>query len=420
MLLSLTLSDQTLLLRSIALPAVVRQKIDTAQKVDDALHLTLSDDDYLVLTQHLTMTLRTIKNPKTRSTLEHLLVRLTDQHETQQRDAISPPHAAEYGSKNLHAIIDKLECTVPGWADFKFQQMVETLADKLPITNKELADRAVGILAARHDKISRPMFHGLTTEQVGALLSNDWTTDSPGLCLRPDNLTPESVKDTLIIKRAVAFITALGDKGTRATKNGNLNRKFVGGMLDQLDIPACDLQYIRHYNKVTNEEDIFVLHELRLWLKIAKLVRLYRGRIVALKRTRDILAQAEWPILYNALFAAAFQVYNLGYRDRLNVSDGFQQSLAYCFKQLACLDEGWHDIAVAHERCILPLVDAELARLPFRETNQIVVKKRLLEPLSLFGLVELKFDEQAVGRRAYPDLVAFRRTALFGRFLGFD
>lgn len=420
MLLSLTLSDQALLQRSIALPAVVRQKIDTAQKVEDALHFTLSDDEYLVLTQRLTMTLRTIKDPKTHSTLEHLLIRLTDQHESQQRDAISPPHAAEYSSENLHAIIDKLEVTVPGWADFNIRQMLESLADKLPITNKKLADRAVDILAARHDKISRPMFHGLTTEQVGALLSNDWTTDSPGLCLRPDNLTPESVKDTLIIKRAVAFITALGDEGTRATKNGNLNRKFVGGMLDQLDIPACDLQYIRHYNKVTNEEDIFVLHELRLWLKLGKLVRLYRGRIVALKRTRDILAQAEWPVLYNALFAVAFQAYNLGYRDRLNVSDRFQQSLAYSFKQLACLDEGWHNIAVAPERLILPLIEAELARFPFRKTNQIVVEKRLLEPLSLFGLVELKFDEQAVGRRAYPDLVAFRRTALFDRFLGFD
>jgi len=417
---SLTLSarDHLLLLRTVSLPTDLREKIADSPLLAGHHHLDLTDDDYLALTQHLTLTVRIIRNAKTRRTLARILERLTTQNEARQPDPVSLSAAAAYAPEHIRAVIDELERTVPGWADFSMTDMVKQLAARLPLTGEENARRAIDILGTHHDTVARPMFRGLTTSQIHALLHDDWTDESPGLFLRPENLTPDLVRDTLIISRTITFLDALGEKGTPATKKGNLNRKFVAALVDKFAIPDKELANLHYFNTVLNESDVFLLHELHIWLKLAKLVRLYRGRVTSLKRTRKVLAAGDWSIFYTRLFETVFQVYNLGYRSRLELGAGLQRSLAFSFYQLAELDDGWHDLSATAEQLLLPAVSDQLLLLPWGDVRPSVVARQFLEPLEIFGLVELETKEPTADEQSYPLWGAFRRTELFGRFIG--
>ena len=417
--LTLTTRDQTLLLRSVTLPQAIHQKIASAPATGHHLHLDLSDDEFLTLAQHLTLTLRTIKNAKTRRTFEQILDRLTEQNEAHQAVVSKPSSRAGFSHDNIHTIIDNLERDEPGWDNFSLDQMVEKFAGRMPFVDEARANQAIKIIVERHNQRARPGFHGLAPKQVSTLLNNDWSTDTPGLFLCKDNLTSKMVQDTIVIKRALTLLNALGEKGTPATKvSGNLNRKFIASLLDRFEIPAKDLADLRDFNKVINEDDVWPLHEMHLWLKLGKLVRLYRGRIVPIKRAHVLLADNNLPALYIALFGVVFLIFNLAYRDRFQPVENFQRTLAYSLHQIARLETGWHDIDVILGRLILPEVAEQMFHPHIPKLQHLLLRSRFLDPLSLFGLVELKFEQPNDGDRYAPKLIAIRRTKLFDAFIG--
>lgn len=418
--LTLSARDHLILLRTVPLPADLRELIVTSPQSEGHHELTLTDDDYLTLAQQLTLKLRTVRNAKTRGTLARILDHLTEQNEARQPEPPSSFVAAASDPEFVRAVIDKLAHTVPGWADFSMTDMVREVAEHLPVSGEENIRRVINIIGWHHDTIPRPMFHGLNTVQISALLHNDWTADSPGLILRPGNLTPELVLNTRAIRRAAAFLDALGEKGTPATKLGNLNRKFVASLMDEFAIPAQDLADLRYFDTVLNEADVFPVHEMHLWMKLAKLVRRYRGRVVALKQTREIVARGDWPTLYASLFETAFQAYNLNYRSRVDYGEGLQHSLAFCFHQLAKLDTEWHDLSETIDLLLLPEVSRELMALQWGDVRSRVIIGQLLEPLEIFGLVEFNALETAPDKRVYPTWTEFRKTPLFERFVDFE
>lgn len=92
----------------------------------------------------------------------------------------------------------------------------------------------------------------LPHREVERLLSADWEPPGGAIVVR-DDLSLAEGEESRLFRNARTVLTALdGSGGTKATATGNLNRKFVGEIMGQLDVNPDTVVSIRRMNKVIN------------------------------------------------------------------------------------------------------------------------------------------------------------------------
>lgn len=89
------------------------------------------------------------------------------------------------------------------------------------------------------------------------------------------------------------------------------------------------------WNKVINERDVWPLHELRVILKLAGLIRNRKGRFAPTRAGRDANTNEHAGVLFAKLFHTTFCKFNLGFRDRWPEVSDFQATIAYPLAVLA-------------------------------------------------------------------------------------
>ncbi len=255
----------------------------------------------------------------------------------------------------------------------------------------------------------------LSPQQLTCLLESDWQDRDGVLCLN-ENLTLDDVKSAPFLTNVRILLMGMnGAEGIKATKAGNLNRAFVGEMLDALSLPPEYRATIKAVNKVIDEEDVWLLHLVRVVSELAGLISLVKSKFLVTKQGSDLIADDQVGVLHALLFRTYFRELNLAYVDRFPELPHMQETIAYSLFMTSELMGEWAKMVDIAESLFLPEVLSVIEGEIGGERIPQLAYHRLLRPLMNFGLVQER------GNTGYGlDLVEAKKTELFDRFIRFE
>lgn len=275
---------------------------------------------------------------------------------------------------------------------------------------------AVGARTDAYNRRPQDELGGLSPLQVQRLLQSDWTSPDGALTL-DETLPLEALAGARQLLNARIFLAALQNAGgTRATAAGNLNRKFVGEMVEAMKWPRGFVDELHRYNKVVNEHDASPLHTLRVLLDLAGLIKRRKGAFTITRRGEELLAEERAGALFAHLFRVQFREMNLAYLDRAPEAHGFQQTIAFSLYSFGRVGGEWSKPEGLAPRVILSAVRAEIPPDEYVDRAALILETRLLRPLERFGLAETR---EVPGRHPRVPDHEYRKTPLFDRFLRF-
>jgi hypothetical protein len=230
------------------------------------------------------------------------------------------------------------------------------------------------------------------------------------------NLAETEICGSAIVANALLLLRRAADSnGLKLTATGNLSRAVVEEMCGIMEWPGYDKDELFGFHKVINEPDFLPLHFIRVLTQAAKLVRTYRGRLVATPLGRKILKGEQHGPLQALLFHVAFWRLNLGYFDRYAVDTWPQNEVGVVLWSLSASAHDWLPRETLTRLCASPVIGILESQWDFGSS---AMEARILRPLWWFGLLEARDQEKSatefVGRRLY------RKAPLFDRFLQFD
>jgi len=190
-------------------------------------------------------------------------------------------------------------------------------------------------------------------------------------------------------------------------------------MVEMMSWPTGFLEDLRSFRKAWNEEDVFLLHTLRVVLALAGFVRKVKGSFRITKKGERLTQERAAGELYATLFQAFFRKFNLAYLDRLPECLGVQQTIAYSLFMVSRHATNWISPQQLARKLFLPAVSAEILPSPYGTDDEALISEtRVLRPLVRFGLIECQHSEERALFRL--PLGRFRKTVLFDAFLTFD
>ena len=224
------------------------------------------------------------------------------------------------------------------------------------------------------------------------------------------SLSIDDVGDTVVLRHVLLLLERLAEgDGVGLTATRNLNRRFVGQMLEVFDWPGYDSDLIRAASKVVTEPDVPPLHFLHLLLKEARFARRYGRRLKTTHRAKKLVQNGSGSVLLGELLVAAFERLNLADFDRLPLDDWPQGDIGLVLCCLAMVGDRWQSPDELVRQCAIPVIGVLEAK---RDFAAAAFEARLLRFLEWFGLVESRAGPWG-GRE-------FRKTGLFDRMLSFE
>jgi hypothetical protein len=232
------------------------------------------------------------------------------------------------------------------------------------------------------------------------------------------DVKPDELARADVFHNARIFLNALLEGGGAATTaTGNLTRAFVSIMCDRLRLPPNFLQITRSVSKVINEQDLWLLHEVRLRAEYGKLVARRNRRFVVTKLGRELMADERAGELFRRLFLTYFRTLDLCYLIRVREIPDIQATLAITLWRLEQVAENWRAVKGMAAQILPPRLMARMVseqRGDF-DTPDFFVSAYVLRPLHDFGLLEREREsEWQLGEK---DTV--RVTPLFRQFIRF-
>jgi len=176
-------------------------------------------------------------------------------------------------------------------------------------------------------KNSRPLdeFGGLSPYQMHRLLQ--FPFESPDVIRFNFDSAVSTLKEVPILHLLTLIVDSLGEKGLKPTATGNLPRK-VSREIAQLYLSEKEHARFTRLGNFMSEDDVPDLKQTRLVAKLAGLIRLYRGRILASKECKQMIAVSNWPGLFQKLFMTYIQKFNWAWPNGFIEVPFFQQSFA--------------------------------------------------------------------------------------------
>ena len=209
--------------------------------------------------------------------------------------------------------------------------------------------------------------------------------------------------------------TSQRNRRTETNRHGNLSRALVEKMCGIMQWPGYDKDELFGFHKVINEPDFLPLHFIRILTQAAKLLRTYRGKLVATPLGRKILDGEQHGALQALLFHVAFWRLNLGYFDRYAVHTWPQDEVGVVLWSLSASAHDWLPRETLTRLCARPVSGVLVSQWDFGSS---AMEARILRPLWWFGVLEARSQEESptefVGSRLY------RKVPLFDRFLQFN
>ena len=233
------------------------------------------------------------------------------------------------------------------------------------------------------------------------------------------SLSLKEVNQSIFFRNTRLFLRKLMELKDEpiVTAKGNLNRKFVKLMFDEMELDEKHREQIRKYNKVLNETDVFPLHIINIVCECAGLIKTRSKKILILKKYHNLLSEEKAGELYYLLFEAYFKKFNLAYLDRLPEMDGIQGTIEFSLYRLSVICNDYQSTEDLYYEIFLPVVlEAIEDELSKYMSEEQVVTSRIINPLVGFGLLECKYKQEKYINR----IVQTRKTSLFDRFISLN
>ena len=230
------------------------------------------------------------------------------------------------------------------------------------------------------------------------------------------NLPDSELSGSAVLANALLLLRRATDSnGLKLTATGNLSRAVVEEMCGIMEWPGYDKNELFGFHKVINEPDFLPLHFIRILTQAAKLVRTYRGKLVATPLGRKILNGEQHGPLEALLFHVAFWRLNISYFDRYAVDKWPQNEVGVVLWSLSASAHDWLPRETLTRLCASPVIGVLESQWDFGSS---AMEARILRPLCWFGLLKARRKEKTptefVGSRLY------RKAPLFDRFVKFN
>ena len=199
------------------------------------------------------------------------------------------------------------------------------------------------------------------------------------------------------------------------TATGNLNRKFVKLMFEEMELDEEKRECAIKYNKVINEEDVFPLHIINIICKAAGLTHKRAKKLYIYKKCQPLLDTKNAGELYYQLFDTFFNKFNLSYLDRLPEVDGIQETFDFSLYSIYRLCDKYQSVEDLFHEAFLPSIINEIEETVTSEyvRKEWYLNSRIMRPLEDFGLVECKYE----GEPKRSHIAQVKKTPLFDKFM---
>jgi len=388
-----------LLDESIAAPPEILRQIEKAQGKDGSARVCLSLDDLELLVDGVAADANHADSEQTEGGFDDLFMRLS-------------------------ATFDKV-CGIERESDdfYSIEALAQDLMDLLAQSGGDAPDWIKETMAKSIDKENaEPLAElgGLSAGQTYFMNYAGWWAEPYPIRLA-DDLPADRVNRSSLLRNARIFLWAITEaKGTPATAAGNLPRAFVAQMLEVLDLPPGELDAIRRYNKVINEQDVWALHLVRVICQGGGLIKQAKKRFSVTRKAKQLLKEDKAGALYRHLFDTTFRKFNLGYMSRLPDTPGVQATAPYALYRIGQLETGKaYEVEELIEVAFLPAVIEEIAQVSSYEgAPRWLLEGCILGPLERLGLVEILREEDKTRSEAIEHRV--RKLPLFDAFIRFE
>jgi hypothetical protein len=257
----------------------------------------------------------------------------------------------------------------------------------------------------------------LSPAQVHKLIYSKWDNDDCPIKFNK-NLSLDDLNKSIFFRNTRLFLnTIISSGGAPATATGNLSRKFVTLMFEEMELGNKYRKRITTYNKVLNETDVFPLHLIKIICEQGDLIHLRSKKFHVRKLFLELLSDENAEELYYLLFRTFYEVFFLGYLDRFPEFDSLQGTINYTLYQLSVICNDFVPVKNMFEKIVLPAVQEEIRQEPVitREIGWLL-QSRILEPLINFGLIEGKIKKS----KHVEDIVKVRKSPLYDKFMSFE
>lgn len=287
-----------------------------------------------------------------------------------------------------------------------------------PFASLEEVNRLLAVRVREYNATPQAVLGGLSPEEMGQLLSGDWI--SQGALRLNDALTLDELADAALLADARTLLDFFASEGpVKETAAGNLPRAVVAKLLPRLRIPAQPrIAVDLGEPPPLNEGDMLWLSALRHTMMFAGLLMRRKGLRVT-PRGRELLPPDRAGELYALLFLTLFRKLDLRVFTNDDRHAGLQSTIAYSFYKLRAAAGEWRSSEALAEAAWLesakdPPTEWEAHNVDFRHYT---FRHCVLDPLVQFGLLE---ERVLPTEERWKELIEFRLTTLFDRFLRFE
>jgi hypothetical protein len=274
------------------------------------------------------------------------------------------------------------------------------------MSHRSFGDQEAESFVRRYNATPQAELLGLSPDELGQLLDGDWRTVG-AVRLNPA-LEPDQVAQAWAYRAGLDLLRLIQERGPAGvTATGNLNRQFVATALDAVEFPAGFVEQVREMNKVVNEDDVWLLQDLRLALVAAGYLRRQRGFRV----TAEGRAVIEHPTETAGRFFLRLFLARTGLSRSLIDSEGtwFRSPVGPALYLLSRHARDWVDPEALAERILLPHLLSESTSLQL----EVLAYSWVIHPCVEFGLLEQSGGLRMLDPRSY------RTSRLFGEFVRF-
>ena len=262
---------------------------------------------------------------------------------------------------------------------------------------------------------------GPSSDKIKEILECDWLQPDSPIYLKGD-LPKEEVQQSFFFYNARRFLIILNEEGPfELTRTGNMKRKVVSRLLEEMFWPDGYIENIRSYkNGKLDETDIWLLHGIRVLLTLSGLVEEEGDDTTQFNEDSEHLLEDENAgELYRLLFSTYFKDMNLGYLGSTFELPQLQYSVPFILYSLKKCAQEWVPVEELIHDILLFSVKLELQ---FGDDGGIDIEMDFLHSdlfaaLERFSILESRTTSPVTDpyEPNHPDLV--RVTDLFNKLV---
>lgn len=230
------------------------------------------------------------------------------------------------------------------------------------------------------------------------------------------DLKIEEIDQSPVARNAIILLRAGAiSPGLKLTAAGNLSRKVIAQMWDEITWPGFDKEETLRICKVINEPDFFPLFFLRYLVDSAGLMKRYKDHHRTTRIGKEVIQEKWQGALQALLFDAAFWIANLDYMGRGSLNGWPRHQVGIILWGLSIAAKECTTPEQLVRQCVIPF---EKIGGGFTDREASALEGLILRPLVYFGMLEE--HRERIGDSRYRHVSFYRKTPLFDRFLTFN